>query len=171
MPGWRRLRSVALLGALIGAALGGCGGDDSPKPRLGPREWKASVYTTVLRDVALPIAHRSMPDAERPVVYLATSDGSGIGVEVQTMVARDLKDEADLRIEDNVGDVILDDEDGRPVKDGGLLVTVTPLPEEQPNQVQVTAVLYLDEDQVDTIDVSLSRTSGDWTVRTSVPEG
>lgn len=160
-----------LVSALVISVVAACGGDDSPKSRLGPKEWKASVFTAVIRNVALPLAHESMPDTERPIVYLATSDGSGIGLEVQTIVAREVKDEADLRIADNVGDVVLDDEDGKPVKDDGLLVTVTPLPEEQPNRVQVTVVLYFTEFDVDTIDVTMSRTSGEWSVTTSVPEG
>lgn len=171
MPGWRRVRSVALIGALVLPVTAGCSGDDSPESELGPSEWKASVYESVLREVALPAAHRSMPDTEKPIVFLATSDGSGIGLEVQTIIARDLKDEADLRIEDNIDAVVLDDEDGKPVKDDGLLVTVTPLPDEEPNRVEVLVGLYFDEIDRSAVSVAMSRTSAEWSVTTSIPAG
>jgi hypothetical protein len=172
MPGWRRVRSVALIGALIVPVAAGCGGDDSPKAELGPKEWKASVYESVLRDIALPAAHRSMPDTEKPIVFLATSDGSGIGLEVQAIIARDLKDEADLRIEDDVTDVVLEDEDGKPVRDDGLLVTVTPLPDDdQPPRVELTVALYFDEVDERTVDVVMTRGSTAWSVTTSIPAG
>ena len=169
MPGWRRVRSIALLGALVVPAIAACSGDDSPETELGPKEWKASVYESVLREVALPAAHRSMPDTEKPIVFLATSDGSGIGLEVQTIIARDLKDEADLRIEDDVANVVLEDEEGKPVRDDGLLVTVTPLPDEQPDRVELTVALYIDEFDERTVDVAMSRGAAAWTVTTSIP--
>jgi hypothetical protein len=171
MPGWRRVRSVALVGALALPVAAGCGSDDSPESELGPQEWKASVYESVLREVALPAAHRSMPDAEKPIVFLATSDGSGIGLEVQAIIARDLKDEADLRIEDDVTDVVLDDEDDKPVRDDGLLVTVTPLPDDQPSRVELTVALYFDEFDEHTVEVAMNRSSTAWSVTTSIPAG
>jgi hypothetical protein len=162
------VRSIALLGALALPAAA-CGSDDGPSTELGPKEWKASVYESVLREIALPEAHRSMPDTEKPIVFLATSDGSGIGLEVQTIIARDLKDEADLRIEDDVENVVLDDEEGRPVRDDGLLVTVTPLPDDQPDRFDLTVALYVDEFDTSTIDVVLNRRSTAWSVTTSIP--
>jgi hypothetical protein len=171
MPGWRRVRNAVVLGLVAGPVLMACGGDDTPKTELGPKEWKASVFEAVLREVALPAAHDSMPDTEKPIVYLATADGSGISVEVQAIVARDLKDEADLRIEDDIADVVLEDEDLKPVRDDGLLVRVTPLPEDQPNQVELSVVLYVNEFDEDTIDVAMSRTDADWSVTTSIPAG
>jgi hypothetical protein len=163
------VRSVALVGALVLALIAGCSSDDSPDTDLGPKEWKASVYTSVLREVALPAAHRSMPDTEKPIVFLATSDGSGIGLEVQAIIARDLKDEADLRIEDDITAVVLEDEDRKPVRDDGLLVTVTPLPDDQRDRVELTVALYFDEFDESTVDVSMSRSSTTWSVTTSVP--
>ena len=160
-----------LLGALVGPTAAACSGDDSPKAELGPKEWKASVYESVLRNVALPEAHGSMPESEKPIVFLATADGSGIGLEVQTIIARDLKDEADLRIEDDVDAVVLDDQDGKPVRDDGLLVTVSPLPDDQPNRVELTVVLYFNEFDESTIDVAMSRNSTEWTITTSIPAG
>lgn len=171
MPGWRRVRNAALLGVLALPVAVGCGSDDTPKTELGPKEWKASVFESVLRDVALPAAHESMPDTEKPILYLATSDGSGIHLEVQTIVARDLKDEADLRIADDIADVVLDDEDLKPVRDDGLLVTVTPLPEDEPNQVEVSVVLYFNEFDEHRINVTMSRNSAEWAVTTSIPAG
>jgi hypothetical protein len=160
--------SIALLGALV-APMAACSGDDTPKTELGPKEWKASVYESVLREVALPAAHRSMPDTEKPIVFLATSDGSGIGLEVQTIIARDLKDEADLRIEDDVENVVLEDEDGKPVRDDGLLVTVTPLPDDQPRRVELTVALYVDESDEHHVDVVMTRAATAWTITTSIP--
>lgn len=170
MSGRSTLRWCALLSA---SALGvaGCGGDDTPKTELGPKEWKASVYESVLREIALPAAQQSMPDDDKPVVFLATADGSGIGLEVQTIIARDLKDEADLRIADSVGDVVLDGEDDKPVKDDGLLVTVTPLPDDEPNRVELTVALYFDETDQQRIDVALQRAAAAWTLTTSPPTG
>jgi hypothetical protein len=165
------VRSVALIGALVLPVMAGCGSDDSPNTDLGPKEWKASVYTSVLREVALPAAHRSMPDTEKPIVFLATSDGSGIGLEVQAIIARDLKDEADLRIEDDVTAVVLEDEDRKPVRDDGLLVTVTPLPDDQTNRVDLTVALYFDEFDESTVAVVMTRASTAWNVTTSVPAG
>jgi len=165
------VRSIVLLGALLVPIAVACGGDDSPKSELGPKEWKASVYESVLRDVALPAAHRSMPDTEKPILFLATSDGSGIGLEVQTIIARDLKDEADLRIEDDVTNVVLEDEDGKPVRDDGLLVTVTPLPDDQPNRVELTVALYIDEFDQSEVDVAMTLASTEWSVTTSIPAG
>jgi len=168
MPGRITLRWCALLSASA-LPFAACGGDDSPKTELGPKEWKASVYESVLREVALPAAHGSMPDDETPIVFLATSDGSGIGLEVQTIIARDLKDEADLRIADSIGDVVLDDEEGKPVKDDGLLVTVTPLPDDEPNRVDLTVALYFDADDQQTVQVALQRAATSWAVATSIP--
>lgn len=171
MSGWKRVRSVALIVAFALPVTAGCSGDDSADAELGPKEWKASVYASVLREVALPAAHRSMPDTEKPIVFLATSDGSGIGLEVQAIIARELKDEADLRIEDDVTAVVLEDEEGKPVRDDGLLVTVTPLPDDQEDRVELTVALYFDEFDESTVDVAMNRSSTAWNITTSIPAG
>jgi len=90
---------------------------------------------------------------------------------VQTIIARDLKDEADLRIEDDVTNVVLEDEEGKPVRDDGLLVTVTPLPDDQPNRVELTVALYIDEFDQSEVDVAMTLASTEWSVTTSIPAG
>jgi hypothetical protein len=161
---------MATLAVLLLVAVAGCSSDDSPKAELGPTEWKASVYETVLRDVALGPAHRSMPETEKPVLYLATADGSGIGVEVQALVAKATKDEADLQFADDVNDIVLDDEPGSPVKDDGLLVTVSPLPD-QSDHVELTVRLYFSEFDDTTVEVTMNWVSTHWTVDTASSAG
>ena len=84
--GRRSFCALALLAACLMLFAIACGGDDSPDTELGPAEWKASVYETVLRDVALGPAQSAMPESEKPTIYLATADGSGIGAEVQVLL-------------------------------------------------------------------------------------
>lgn len=167
--GRRSVRALALLAAVLALFAVACGGDDSPDTELGPAEWKASVFETVLRDVALGPAQAAMPESEKPTIYLATADGSGIRAEVQVLVIGAVKDDADLKIQDDTADVILEDEPDAPVRDHGMLVTVSPLPDEQSDTVEVEVVLYFDETNEQVIDVTLSRAGTGWTVATSVP--
>ncbi len=167
--GRRSVRALALLAAVLALFAVACGGDDSPDTELGPAEWKASVFETVLRDVALGPAQAAMPESEKPTIYLATADGSGIRAEVQVLVIGAVKDDADLKIQDDTADVILEDEPDAPVRDHGMLVTVSPLPDEQSDTVEVEVVLYFDETNEQVIDVTLTRAGTGWTVATSVP--
>ena len=167
--GRRSFCALALLTACLALFAVACGGDDSPSTELGPTEWKASVYETVLRDVALGPAQAAMPESEKPTIYLATADGSGIGAEVQVLLIGAVKDDADLKIQDDTADVIDDDAPGAPVKDHGLLVTVSPVPDEQADTVELQVVLYFDEDNEQVVDVTLTRAGTGWTVATSVP--
>lgn len=158
---------MATLAMLILAVLAGCGSDDAPETELGATEWKASVYESVLRDVALGPARRSMPGTEKPVLYLATADGSGISVEVQALVAKAMKDVADLQFADDVSDIVLEDEPGSPVKDDGLLVTVSPLPD-QSDRVELTLRLYFSQFDDTTVEATMNWISTHWTVTTSI---
>ena len=170
MPSGRRpWFSLALLAALALLGAVACGGDDSPSTELGPDEWKASVYETVVHDIALPAAQASMPESDKPTIYLATADGSGIGAEVQVLLIGSVKDEADLKIQDDMSDVIVDDAPAAPVRDHGLLVTVSALPDEQTDPVDLTVTLYFDEDHGQTVAATLTRAGPAWTLSTSIP--
>lgn len=163
------LRAFALFAVLLAlVTVAACGGDDTPDSELGPAEWKASVYETVIREIALPSAQAAMPESERPTIYLATSDGSEIGAEAEVLLIGAVKDEVDLKIQDRTTDVIDDGAPDAPVKDHGLLVTVSPLPD-QADRVDLQVVLYFDERHVDTVDVTLRRAGTVWTVATSIP--
>lgn len=169
MPGrWTRVASALCAGLVL--LVVGCSGDDGENGNeLGPVEWKASVYESIVREVGLPEAKLSMPEDATPTIYLATSDGSGISPEVQAAVVRAVRDEADLQVEDDVNNVILTDEPGKPVRDDGLLLTISPLPEQQSNRVVLETVIYRSELLERSVMVELRRAGEAWSVEISAP--
>jgi hypothetical protein len=169
----RGRRASASLGTIVVgsvALLGACGGDDSGGGTLGPTEWRVAVYETVLRDVALDVARDLAEGDARPVVFLASADGSGIDPDVQVALVGAVKDDIDLRVQDERDEVIVESNEGdAPVRDHGLLVTVGRLPDDRPGRFEVEVVLYEDETHVDTVTAAFTGQPPTWTLSTLTP--
>ena len=79
-----------------------------------------------------------------------------------------MKDDADVVITDDVADIMHEDEPDQPVQDDGLLVTISPLPD-QTDQLELRVGLYFSEADEHAVDATLVRIGTDWALTTSVP--
>ncbi len=142
--------AVALLGAF---ALASCGGDDAaPADVVGSADaitaavaWQADEQEPVLDDKGEPVL---------PVIFVVAGDGTTIDVGVQAEVAGATVDWATVRFADRAADAFDPDVDGEPVRDGGVMLLVGPIPEPAPSiELEVVRYSALDEGQPLTLEI------------------
>jgi hypothetical protein len=129
----RRLASLVLLAI----AIGGCGDDDADVDGVHA----ADVLAAAIRDV---VAGQPVPtDTEgyTPVVFVVGVGENGIDAGVQAEVATALRDDIDVRFADAREEPIDSGEEDEPVRDGGVLLLVSDVPESG-NPVEMTVEIY-----------------------------
>lgn len=157
--------SRVLPGVLVAlVALGGCstasGGDRDVRT--------AGIYEAALRWALMEERLRPTEDGDLPVVYVVASDGDPAPPEVQVEVVKNLMDDANLRFTDLRDDALHPDEEGRPVKDEGLLVLVGMVPEEG-LLVDIAVSLYRSEEENRPFLLRLAGSGARWNVTDAEP--
>lgn len=125
----------------------------------------AQVYVATIRDV---VARQPPPtDLEAlPVVYVVAVGETPIAATVQAEVAGQLVEETDVRFADERAEAVLQDEEGAPVRDEGVMVAVGQLPRDvEPVDLEIE-VYRSEEDWSKTI-LTLAERSSEWTVTSS----
>jgi hypothetical protein len=101
-------------------------------------------------------------------VFTLESDGNAVPAEVQVEVVKALLDEADIRFLDNRDEAIHADEPGEPVKDDGLLLAMSPVPEDG-RRVELDVERYRSTDDAAEYVVVLRGGDPSWTVVSVAP--
>jgi hypothetical protein len=127
---------VAVAGACV---LTGCGDTDAD---AGSEP--ADVYILLVRDALDPLPPTAEGDP-LPVVYVLGVGEEEIGATVQADVASELREEADIRFADHRDEAVLEDEEGQPVRDHGVLLAVGEVPPEPEDQFDVDVEVYRSE--------------------------
>lgn len=136
-----------------------CASDDGP-PKVTPEGAYGAVVRWVVSD-QLPARIDDTP----PIIYIVTEDGSAISAGTQAAVARDTVDDATVRFADDRDDALEVDTDLQPVKDGGVLVTVTPIDQDEHFSVEhMQLSLYGDAEHTTDWELTVSATSDGVTV-------
>jgi hypothetical protein len=146
--------------------LAGCPGGDDDDPTGG----QAAVYTLLVLEALRDLPPTTDPDA-LPVVYVVSVGEDPIAAKVQADVAGDLRDDADIKFADHRDEAVMADDEGAPVRDGGLLVAVSGMPDDPRGPFDVDVELYRsDDDRVERV-MTIDAASAGWTVTsTSVVE-
>lgn len=135
------------------------------------------MYTLVVRSA---LADQPPPDDSDavPVVYVVGIGEEPIEARVQAEVAAVLREEAEIRFADKREEAVVDDEDGQPVRDDGLLLVVGDLPEaaldegEAEGPFEVEVELYRSAADGSTRVLTVAGASPDeWTVTSSSAVG
>lgn len=129
-------RTLASL-ALLAVTLTGCGDDDADAD--GVRA--ADVLTAAIRDVVdgQPVA--ADDEDHRPVVFVVGVGEKGIEAGVQAEVATELRDDIDVRFADAREEPIESGADDEPVRDSGVLLLVSDVPESG-NPIEMSVEIY-----------------------------
>jgi hypothetical protein len=149
---------VVVVLATAGAA--GCAGSGEDEESRA-----AQVYVAAIRDVISDQPPPPDPD-DPPVVYVVALGEHEIGADVQAEVASELHDDADVRFADERSEAVLEDEDGVPVRDHGVLVGVSEVPGEG-DPVAVEVEVYRSDADRSMRVLTVERTSSQWTVTSS----
>ncbi|CAN0389004.1 unnamed protein product, partial [Phaeothamnion confervicola] len=135
-------------------ALAACTSDDGP-PKVSPE----GAYTAVVQWVVSDELPAQIDDTP-PIIYIATDDGSAIAAGTQATVARDTVDDATVRFADDRDDALHLDTDLQPVRDDGVLITLTPIDAADHFSVEhMTLTLYSDAEHTTSWELTLSATS------------
>jgi hypothetical protein len=151
-------RQWALAGVVVIVAAGvSC---DGPADEEMSRE--AQIYLAAVAEV---VAEQVPPtsDDELPVVYVAPVGESDIDATVQAEVARELRDEADVRFADDRSEAVLEDEDGMPVRDEGTLIAIGEVPPEG-DPVDVEVEVYRSAEDSSNMVFTFAPRSSQWAV-------
>jgi hypothetical protein len=155
-------------GAVVLAALvlAGCSG---PSKEEASRD--AQVYVATIRDV---LREQPAPESEDalPVVYVVGVGEKKIAAKVQAEVAAALDDDAEIRFADVRSEAVLEDQDGEPVRDEGVLLALGPVaPDKDP--VRVAVEVYRSAADSSKRVVTVGLVSSQWTVTSEsvVPPG
>jgi hypothetical protein len=97
---------------------------------------------------------------ELPVVYVVVSDGSKIGANVQASVANATVDVATVRFADSREEALEVDDQQQPVRDDGVLLSISPLPPDPARVISVELEVYRSIGDHKTWDLSIGA-SGD----------
>lgn len=160
------MRSVLALACGVLAVGGACGNDDA----TDQIERHASAWEQVIRSVALAESAPVGEDDPLPVVFAHEISDDDTPAQVQVEVVNALIDEADVRFADDPDVVIDDSEDGEPVDDDGVLLTMQP-PPETGDRITVEVERYRTADDTVTVDVVLTGGAPAWAVESVTPTG
>jgi hypothetical protein len=129
-------------------------------------EREAAILEAVVREVGL-----GDPPAEGeplPVVYVVGADDVTFDIGVQAGVAQAFTDLAELRFADSRTEVVDEADESLPVRDGGVLLAVGPIPAEGRRSADVPVERYQSlEDHVDLV-VSVTWRDLTWTVASTI---
>lgn len=152
------MRWVLLVGALVGVLVG-CGSDDD---ELSGTAREARVVARLVEEVATEApVDPAVPEA-LPLVFVAGFERT-FPIDVQAAVAADLVDDVAVRFVDERLEAIDDTLDHRPVREGGVLLVVGPVPEER-RAIEVEVERYLDAAEVERRMVLLVWRDRSWTI-------
>ncbi len=124
----------------------------------------AKVYIAAVRSIAAGIPTEE-PD-ELPVVYIVASGDEPIAAVVQAEVASTLDKEADVRFADHRQEALDADQPHEPVRDGGRLVAVGPVDEEDApgGTVELPIEIYRSAEEWSRGVVTVARSGDAWSV-------
>lgn len=152
--------------AVAGVALAmlGCSSEDRP---LEGTARESAVVVQLVRLVAqdAPV-DPELPDA-LPLVFVVGYDGT-LAIEVQASVVATLVDEIDVRFVDERAEAIDDSTEDRPVREGGLLAAIGPIPAER-RAVDVEVERYVHAQDVERFVATLVWRDSNWAVTTTTP--
>ena len=135
----------------------GCGGPSKDEAARDAQVYVATIQT-VLQEQPAPD-----PEGELPVVYVVGAGDKKIAAKVQAEVAAALVDDAKIRFADERSDALLEDEDGQPVRDKGVLVAIGPVaPDKDPVRVEVEVYRSAADSSMRVVTVGMR--SSQWTV-------
>jgi hypothetical protein len=136
------LRRVVVAIVLCGALLAGCGDDD------GSRDSRvADAYIVVVEWVLAEPEFAPDPTLEEMSPVFVESLGPGeIDLDVQVEIVRHFEPVADIRFLDIRAEALDESEAGAPVRDGGLLLGLGPVPAEGP--IDIRGEVYRTSDRV-----------------------
>ena len=150
-------RSLLLVPALILVAFlaGSCSSGEGP-----PHDRTSAIAAAVVRAV---VTQGTNPAEVRAPVFVAPADPEQpISLEVQAGDVEALEDFKTLRFVDDPAEAIIEDDPGKPVVDGGILVELGPIPETG-DTVVVDAKRYESEDEADDYRARVQRSGDTWT--------
>jgi hypothetical protein len=124
---------------------------------------EAGAVTAVVRWAA-DHEFTTAPDGPRPVVYVVSEDGSSIAATVQAEVARTTVDDIDVRFADKRDEALELDVENEPVKDGGRLLLLGPMPAKGSTTVGLAVDLYRTNHDIEPLVFSLRATTSGVTV-------
>jgi hypothetical protein len=131
---------VAIL--LFGVGLAGCGNDDRSRDRR-----VADAYIVVVEWVLAEPEFASDPTLdEMPPVFVESLGPGEIDLDVQVLIVRHLEPVVDIRFIDIRAEALDESEDDAPVRDGGLLLGLGPVPAEGP--IDIRGEIYRTSDRV-----------------------
>jgi hypothetical protein len=137
---------------------GSCGSDEGPSAERG-----AQVYGAVIRAlVSEPPGHPDTDAEQRDRVVYAGPLGEDveISLDVQVAVVDQLEQFATIRFVDERNEAIDDDEAGKPVREGGVLLLLGAIPDGRSPAVEATR--YIEADVVARFRVAVERSGGKW---------
>lgn len=145
------------IGVVLALALMSTGCSESNPVEGNARD--AAVVEQVIRSI---VAGEELDPDKVPVVFVVGAE-SDIPIEVQAAVAAGMLDEVDVRFADSRAEAIDDGLEVLPVRDGGLLVVVGPVPAEG-RRIDVLAERYRDATDSNSLVVSLQWREPEWSV-------
>ncbi len=141
--------AVAVLGVF---ALASCDDDETASDVVGPADaitavvaWQADEQDPVIADDG---------EVQLPVIYVVADAGATIDVSVQALVAESTVDWATVRFADDIADTFDPGLEGEPVRDGGVMLLVGPIPEPA-RTIDLSIVRYTAVDDSEPIVVTI----------------
>jgi hypothetical protein len=130
---------VAIL--LSGTLLAGCGGDDGSRDRQ-----VADAYIVVVEWVLAEPEFAPDPTLdEMPPVFVESLGPGEINLNVQVEIVRHFEPVVDIRFIDTRIEALDESEVGTPVRDGGLLLALGPVPVEGPIDIRGEVYQTMDD--------------------------
>jgi len=153
------LRRLTFLVATT-VAVGSCGAEGGRSVERG-----AEVYAAAIRAlVSEPPGHPDIGAEQRDRVVYAGPLGEkvDISLEVQVAVVEELEEFATIRFVDSRNEAIDDDEQGKPVREDGVLLLLGRIPDGRSPSVEATR--YVDVDRDARFRLTVERSGETWTV-------
>jgi hypothetical protein len=138
--------AAVLLTMSLTAAVSACDGGGNEPAMVVPNEvYRAVIEWQLARDAADDGGQPTTATSEKPelpVVYVVMADGSQVGASVQAAVAHGTVDEAVVRFADSRDEALETDDEHQPVRDDGVLLSITPVDPEPARLRNVEVEVY-----------------------------
>lgn len=152
-----------LVAALL--ACGACRNGDEAEGQDAPAEIYSAILSQLVAERGPIPTTEGRDDDELPPLFVEPlGTGYVIDLTVQADVVERLETVADVRFIDNRMEAVEDDEPGKPVRDGGMLVGLGPLLDSTDGRRTVQVQRYLDAAHYDDVVATVTATSEGWAV-------